>query len=191
MQEELEAAHPELDIQIIGINEHGQQIGNASITQGRDIPWLQDVDANGDRLSDVWRNSWDIVYRDVVILDDENVVVGVMNLTSNDLADPVNYGALRDMLIDTAMAARVPDLEAGDANGDYRFDQLDLFQVLRAAKYDTGQPATWQEGDWNGDGAFDRLDIVAALASGNYLKGPYAAMDAAPGGDDVGTAGLF
>ncbi len=149
------------------------------------------MDANGDRLSDVWRNSWDIVYRDVVILDDENVVVGVMNLTSNDLGDPVNYEALRDVLIDTAMAAQVPDLEAGDANGDYRFDQLDLFQVLRAGKYDTGQSATWQEGDWNSDGVFNRLDIVAALASGNYLKGPYAAIDADRGGDDGGAADLF
>ena len=41
-------------------------------------------------------------------------------------------------------------LQAGDANMDYKFDQLDLVQVQIAAKYLTGQAATWGEGDWNG-----------------------------------------
>ncbi len=104
MQDELDATFPELDIQIAGINEQGHEAGNALITEGRDIPLLQDVDANGDGLSDVW-SSWDVDWRDVVILDEENVVAAVMNLTSNDLADPANYGALRQLLIDTAMAA--------------------------------------------------------------------------------------
>lgn len=66
-------------------------------------------------------------------------------------------------------------LMAADANGDFRFDQLDLVQVLISAKYLTGQPATWSEGDWNGDGVFDQMDAVAALQTGNYLQGPYAA----------------
>ena len=67
---------------------------------------------------------------------------------------------------------------AGDANGDRRFDQHDVVQVLQAAKYLTGERATWDEGDWNGDGVFDQLDIAEALASGKYLQGPYAASDA-------------
>ena len=72
--------------------------------------------------------------------------------------------------------ARLP----GDANGDLRFDQADIVQVLQAAKYLTGASATFEEGDWNGDGFFDQLDIVAALQSGNYLTGPNAvqAVDA-------------
>lgn len=71
--------------------------------------------------------------------------------------------------------------EAGDANGDGQFNQLDIVQILQAAKYLTGQPATWSEGDWNGDGLFDQDDIVAALQTGNYLQGPDAAraVDAA------------
>lgn len=68
-----------------------------------------------------------------------------------------------------------PSLQAGDANMDLEFNQLDLVQVQIAAKYRTGQSATWGEGDWNGapggfpgnpppgDGVFDQLDIIAAL----------------------------
>ena len=66
----------------------------------------------------------------------------------------------------------------GDANCDTVFNQLDIVQVLQAAKYQTGEPATWQQGDWNGDELFDQLDLVAALQTGNYLKGAYAARAA-------------
>ena len=41
-------------------------------------------------------------------------------------------------------------LLAGDADMDLDFDQLDLVRVQVAAKYLTGQTATWGEGDWNG-----------------------------------------
>jgi hypothetical protein len=80
-------------------------------------------------------------------------------------------------------------LQAGDADMDCDFDQIDLVQVQVAAKYLTGQPATWGEGDWNGapggsagdnipppgDGQFNQLDIVAALGAGKYLQGNYCA----------------
>ena len=82
----------------------------------------------------------------------------------------------------------LPALRAGDANMDLKFDQLDLVQVQIAAKYLTGQAATWGEGDWNGapggspgnppagDNRFDQLDIIAALSADIYLQGPYAAI---------------
>jgi hypothetical protein len=81
-----------------------------------------------------------------------------------------------------------PALQAGDANQDLQFNQFDLIQVLQAAKYLTGQPATWGEGDWNGapagkpgvppagDGLFNQQDIVAAQQAGLYLSGRYAAV---------------
>jgi hypothetical protein len=84
------------------------------------------------------------------------------------------------------------NLLAGDADRDLDFDQLDLVQVQIAAKYLSGQAATWGEGDWDGapggspgappagNGLFDQLDIIAALATGVYLTGPYAAI--APNG---------
>ena len=43
-----------------------------------------------------------------------------------------------------------PALQAGDADMDLDFDQLDLVRVQVAAKYLTGQPATWGDGDWDG-----------------------------------------
>ncbi len=79
-------------------------------------------------------------------------------------------------------------LQAGDADQDFDFDQLDLVQVQIAAKYLSGNAATWGEGDWNGapggtqgsppagNGFFDQLDIIAALNANVYLTGPYGAV---------------
>jgi hypothetical protein len=79
-------------------------------------------------------------------------------------------------------------LQPGDADQDFDFDQLDLVKVQVAAKYLTGEQATWGEGDWDGgpggtqgapppgNGRFDQVDIIAALTAGKYLTGPYAAI---------------
>lgn len=64
----------------------------------------------------------------------------------------------------------------GDANQDGRFDQTDVVQVLAAAKYLTGQPATWAEGDWNGDHVFDQQDLIAALHTGTFADGSFLAQ---------------
>jgi hypothetical protein len=84
--------------------------------------------------------------------------------------------------------AAVTMLQAGDADMDLDFDQMDLVKVQVAAKYLNGQAATWGDGDWNGapggspgsppqgDGLFNQQDIVAALTADTYLKGPYAAI---------------
>ena len=66
--------------------------------------------------------------------------------------------------------ATSPEAVAGDANGDGAFNQLDIVQVLQAAKYLTDEPATFEEGDWNNDGFFNQLDIVEALQVGTYLQ---------------------
>ena len=85
-----------------------------------------------------------------------------------------------------------PLLQAGDADQDLDFDQLDLVKVQIGGKYLTGQAATWGDGDWDGapggkqgeppagNGFFDQLDIISALNAGVYLTGPYAAIQ--PGG---------
>jgi hypothetical protein len=103
--------------------------------------------------------------------------------------------ALLDAAVDYALGLvtpKLPALQTGDADQDLDFDQLDLVRVQIAAKYLTGQPATWGQGDWNGapagskgnppagNGRFDQLDIIAALEPGHYLRGPYAAVR--PGG---------
>ncbi len=58
----------------------------------------------------------------------------------------------------------------GDANRDGRFDRFDLMDVLKAAKYHSGQPAAWEDGDWNADGIFDALDIALAQQSDCYER---------------------
>jgi len=62
----------------------------------RDLPWLQDT-----ARDDVW-GSWDVAYRDLVILDADNRKVAVFNLTEHNLDDPAEVDALRQLLLDAA-----------------------------------------------------------------------------------------
>jgi hypothetical protein len=114
--------------------------------------------------------------------------------------------ALLNATIDYALGISVgvdPKLQAGDADQDLDFDQLDLVKVQIAGKYLTGQAATWGDGDWNGapggsqgnppagDGRFDQLDIIQALAPGLYLTGPYAAISGGGQRGDVQTSVIY
>ena len=97
-----------------------------------------------------------------------------------------------DLFLAQTEYRELPELQAGDADQDLDFDQLDLVLVQQSAKYLTVQLATWGEGDWDGgpggypgepppgDGLFDQKDIVAALQTGTYLNSAYAAIS--PGG---------
>ena len=112
------------------------------------------------------------------------------------LADPATLGDV-DLIygpVSDILDCGTPEsLHAGDADQDHDFDQLDLVQVQVAAKFLTGEPATWGEGDWDGapggsrgnppagDGLFNQADIVEALQANVYLTGPYAAVT--PGGN--------
>jgi hypothetical protein len=96
-----------------------------------------------------------------------------------------------------------PRLEAGDADQDLDFDQLDLVKVQIGGKYLTGQAATWGEGDWNGapggsqgnpppgNSRFDQGDIIAALNANKYLKGKYAALANANGARGDGQTSII
>lgn len=85
-------------IAIHGVNAVNLHHENDLMCEGRDIPWLQDT-----AEVNAWL-AWDVVYRDVVILDRDNVKVGVYNLTTYDLSVPANYDALKTMLIEAAAA---------------------------------------------------------------------------------------
>ena len=98
MQQEIDAAHPPVRVHLLGVNGMGLEAGNEVMTDGRDIPWLQDTAA-----VKAWVK-WNVTFRDVVILDAHNRVIGVYNLTEHDLQVPSNYFELRGMLLDAAGA---------------------------------------------------------------------------------------
>jgi formylmethanofuran dehydrogenase subunit A len=43
-----------------------------------------------------------VTFRDVVILDGDNKVIAVYNLTSNSLGTSANYAALKQLFLDAA-----------------------------------------------------------------------------------------
>lgn len=58
------------------------------------------------------------------------------------------------------------DRQPGDVNLDGRFDTSDLVILNQSAKYETGEPASWEEGDFDGDGYFTSADIVLLMQAG-------------------------
>jgi hypothetical protein len=81
-------------VSILGINPPGYEAGNATITAGRVLPWLQET-----AQQDAW-GDWGVTYRDVVILDSLNVIVDVYNLTEHDLSVAGNRETLKQKLRD-------------------------------------------------------------------------------------------
>jgi hypothetical protein len=59
----------------------------------------------------------------------------------------------------------------GDSNFDGEFSSSDFVKVFTSAKYETGNPANWDEGDWNGDGIFSSSDFVTAFIGAGYEIG--------------------
>ena len=96
LQSELDESHPEISISILGINQFSKASGNAVMTMGRDLPWLQDTEEQ-----DVWV-TWGVGFRDVIIVDAQGVYYATYNLTTNDLADADNVAALRALLLEAA-----------------------------------------------------------------------------------------
>ncbi|MCA9214221.1 MAG: hypothetical protein KDB27_14215 [Planctomycetales bacterium] len=90
--------------------------------------------------------------------------------------NPPAFDLNSDAAVDAAdVAVWINDLKnsyVGDANLDGEFNSGDLVTIFTAAKFETGQPATWNEGDFNGDGAFDSGDFVVAFQGAGYEQGP-------------------
>lgn len=91
MQQELNAASLPVEVVIVGVNAAGYEAGNVAVTASRDLPWLQDTPAE-----QVWA-SWDVAYRDVIILDENNEVYATFNLSQHDLGDPNEFAALKTL----------------------------------------------------------------------------------------------
>ena len=96
MQKEIVLANPSTAINILGVNLQGLESTNNLVTPSVDLPWLQDT-----AVVDAWA-LWGVTWRDVIILDRDNLRVEVYNLTSNDLTDPLKYGELKALLLSVA-----------------------------------------------------------------------------------------
>ena len=90
MQTQLEEAG--FQIYILGINETGFESANQQVTEGRDIPWLQDT---AEVL--MW-DRWNVTYRDVIIFDETLEQRAIFNLSRNDLNDSSIYQELYYLL---------------------------------------------------------------------------------------------
>ena len=97
MQNELNAEYPELNIQLLTIGrDDADDEELAEMSALGDLPMLWDTD-----VDDVWE-SWDVTFRDVVILDENNQKVTAFNLTRYSLGEPENRVSLKALLIDVA-----------------------------------------------------------------------------------------
>lgn len=83
-----------MDLQILGVNERGEESANALVVAGRTCPWLQETAE--ERVWEPWR----VRYRDVVILDRSGKVRSIYNLTDHSLGDAASYVALKQLFLD-------------------------------------------------------------------------------------------
>ena len=94
-------------IRILGVNAPEEAAGNAGMCAGRVLPWLQDQ-----KPPDAW-HLWQADYRDVIVVDDENKVVSIYNVTIHDLGVPASYAELRNILITAAGPAALTTTRTG------------------------------------------------------------------------------
>jgi len=159
MQKELEASHPDLPIQVVVINQAGFAGGNANAANGRDLPLLQDFAA-----VDAW-SSWNVDWRDVVIVDANSEVVTTYNLTGFNLSNTDNYDELKEVLVDST----APALVSGDCNGDFTIDASDLSCASDVIERDLVLDAlNTLPGDLDGNGEVAFADFL--LLSTNFGK---------------------
>ena len=84
------------------MNETGYESGNDDIVAEGDLALLQD-----DATAAVW-SSWGASWRDVIIVDADNVPVYTYNLTTYSLSDPANYAQLKAILVAAAEGTTLP-----------------------------------------------------------------------------------
>jgi len=92
MQQELLSENSQTKIRILSINLAGLESSVPLESSFGPLPILQDT-----TQQNVWE-AWNATWRDVMILNVENVHVDTYNLTPNDLADPVKYAELKSRL---------------------------------------------------------------------------------------------
>jgi hypothetical protein len=98
MQGEIDAEGWPTPVHLLGVNGMGHESGNAATVDGRVIPWLQDTPEEH-----AWW-TWEVAYRDVVILDGDHIPVATFNLTTFNLSNSVHYDSLKTLLREASQA---------------------------------------------------------------------------------------
>jgi hypothetical protein len=119
-----------VNVEILGVNWNASAADNDLITSLTRLPWLQDTLTNS-----VW-DLWQVTYRDVRILDSQNHLFAVYNLTQHDLASAANRATLRQLFLDAARFV--------DTDGDGLRDDWEMLNF--------GNLSATPEGDADGDG---------------------------------------
>ena len=107
MQAELDAEYPNLNIKIVGINMIATEAGITDVSLISTLPMVQD-----DTTVNIW-TSWNATWRDVQILNPQNEVVHVFNLTQHSLA-PGNGFCTDNVSIDQATCEGDPTAPTGE-----------------------------------------------------------------------------
>lgn len=110
MAAELKSTNPAVNIEILGVNRNDQSAYNYLMTLGRSLPWLQDTTDNS-----VW-SLLGVTYRDVRILDSQNHLFAVFNLTTYDLYYETNRTTLKKLFL---AAARFVDTDGDQLSDDW------------------------------------------------------------------------
>lgn len=140
MQQDLKAAAPDLNIEIIGMNLTNKAAFNSAMTSGRTIPWLQDT------VEDHARQNWGALNDEIWILDWNNRLYAKYDLLAHNLQLTSNRAELRALFL---AAAKAPDTDN---------DKLwDDWEVLNFGSLDA-------EGDSDPDG--DGFDNFTEFAFG-------------------------
>ena len=82
-----------LNVNILGINEIG--FGH-SLNASHSLPLLQEISQYN------VNDNWSVTYRDVWILNEVQEPYAVVNLSTYNLSDPVNYNGLKNLFIGAA-----------------------------------------------------------------------------------------
>ncbi len=144
---ELKAEKPGVNIEILGINDIGSEPANEMLTSERSLPWLQDTEGET-----VW-GRWEVTYRDLRIINSQNYLSAVFNLTEHDLSLSENRARLKELFLE---AAQVTDSDEDGLPDDW---ELRYFGNLSANR--------WEDPD--GDGA-SNLDELAFGTKPNDAK---------------------
>jgi peroxiredoxin len=116
--EELRAANPALNVEIVGVNRADQAAYNGMISYSVNLPWLQDTEEQA-----VW-STWAVSMRDVWILDSLNRPVSVFNVSEHNLAFSENRANLKQMLLEAARLIDTDDDQLPDDWETHYFSDL-------------------------------------------------------------------